>query len=141
MFRTEPAALDFQEWVHRLGLVDEGDGTPEPCVLDRRSRLTDAAAFGIPTPRTVVTTRPTRRRPGGGACVVKAAGRYRRLDVVAVDLLVSSGTPMFLAARVDCDRRWFEHRCGDTAVSRAVASWVAARFEELLQAAARSAVC
>jgi hypothetical protein len=328
VFRAGPAALDFQERVHRLGLVDEGDGAPEPCVLvlarsadmemndlsialaergvrmaridvdrcldlsltvypdaplveldrwvlrpllvwrrhfelsalpvdpatlygayvvdqwrsvadwvsnrsdwsrvnasarplDRLTQLTDAAAFGIATPRTVVTTRPTRHRPGGGACVVKAAGRhlvepspgvqhglfpqpldprlgggtpepapvivqqylpadhelrvfvvgdavlgyrlarrpeqvrrvdvdtvlagqvralarYWRLDVVAFDLLVRSGTPVFLEARTNCDWRWFEHRAGDSAVSTAVAAWVTSRFEELLEAAARS---
>jgi hypothetical protein len=44
--------------------------------LDRLTQLSDAAAFGLATPRTVVTTRPTRHRPGGGACVVKTTGRH-----------------------------------------------------------------
>jgi hypothetical protein len=183
VFRAPIAALDFQERVHRLGLVDDGDGDPEPCVLvlarssdmemnelsialaergvrmaridvdrcldvsltvypesplveldrwllrpllvwrrhfelaalpvdpgtlygayvadqwrsvadwlagradwarvngarrlpDRLTQLTDAAAFGLATPRTVITTRPARHRPGGGTCIVKTAGRH-----------------------------------------------------------------
>ncbi|HWC82561.1 MAG TPA: hypothetical protein VG756_21630 [Pseudonocardiaceae bacterium] len=44
--------------------------------LDRLTQLSDAAAFGLATPRTVVTTRPTRVRPGGGPCVVKTTGRH-----------------------------------------------------------------
>ncbi|HEX4721593.1 MAG TPA: hypothetical protein VH333_03705 [Pseudonocardiaceae bacterium] len=185
VFRAPIAALDFQERVHRLDLVDPGDGDPEPCVLvlarsadmemnalsialaglgvrmaridvdrcldvsltvypdaplieldrwvlrpllvwrrhfelaalpvdpgtlygayvadqwrsvadwitnradwaqvnslatgrqpDRMTQLTDAAMFGLRTPRTVVTTRPARHRPGGGACVVKTSGRH-----------------------------------------------------------------
>jgi hypothetical protein len=341
VFRAPIAALDFQERVHRLGLVDDGDGEPQPCVLvlarsadmemnelsialaergvrmaridvdrcldvsltvypdaplveldrwmlrpllvwrrhfefaalpvdlgtlfgayvadqwrsvadwitnrtdwsqvnshvtsrrpDRLTQLTDAAAFGLATPRTVVTTRPARHRPGGATCIVKTTGRhlvepssgvqhglfpqpldprlgsglpepapvivqqylasdhelrvfvvgeqliaYRvdkrdpaqlwvdpeavevrrlevepalgqtllalarfwRLDVVAFDLLVrDDGAPVFLEANVNCDWRWFERRSGEPAVSRAVAAWVAARFEELRGAAARS---
>jgi hypothetical protein len=185
VFRAPVAALDFQEQVHRLDLVDAGTGEPEPCVLvlarssdmemnelsialaergvrmarldvdrcldlpltiypdaplieldrwvlrpllvwrrhfemaalpvdpgslfgayvtdqwssvadwisnrgdwthvnspqasgrlDRLTQLADAAKFGLDTPRTVVTTRPTRHRPGGGQCVVKTAGRH-----------------------------------------------------------------
>ena len=33
LFRSPPKCLDFQEQVHRLGMVDEGDGNPQPCVL------------------------------------------------------------------------------------------------------------
>jgi len=44
--------------------------------LDRLTQLSDAAAIGLSTPRTVVTTRPARHRPGGGDCIVKAAGRH-----------------------------------------------------------------
>lgn len=44
--------------------------------LDRLTQLADAARFGLAVPRTVVTTRPTRHRPGGGACVVKTTGRH-----------------------------------------------------------------
>lgn len=185
VFRAAAADLDFQERVHRLDLVDAGDGEPEPCVLvlarsadmemnelsialaergvrmaridvdrcldrsltvypdaplveldrwllrpmvvwrrhfelaalpvdpgslfgayaadqwrsvadwltnrtdwaqvntlvggrhlDRLTQLADAAAFGLRVPRTVVTTRPARHRPGGGTCVVKTAGRH-----------------------------------------------------------------
>lgn len=43
---------------------------------DRLTQLTDAAMFGLRTPRTVVTTRPARHRPGGGTCVVKTSGRH-----------------------------------------------------------------
>jgi glutathione synthase/RimK-type ligase-like ATP-grasp enzyme len=67
-----------------------------------------------------------------------ALTRYWRLDVVAFDLLVRDDIPVFLEANVNCDWRWFERRSGQAAVSDAVASWVAARFEELLGAAARS---
>jgi hypothetical protein len=185
VFRAPIAALDFQERIHRLDLVDEGDGTPQPCVLvlarssdmemnalsialaergvrmarldadrclelpltvypdaplveldrwmlrpllvwrrhfelaalpvdpatlygayvadqwhsvadwitnrtdwaqvnslatrrrlDRLTQLSDAAAFGLRIPRTVVTTQPARHRPGGGACIVKTSGRH-----------------------------------------------------------------
>jgi hypothetical protein len=181
VFRGPIAALDFQERIHRLGLVDEGDGEPQPCVLvlarsadmemnelsialaergvrmaridvdrcldvsltvypdqplieldrwmlrpvlvwrrhfepaalpvdkgtlfgayvtdqwrsvadwianrrdwagvnstqpDRLTQLTDAASFGLAIPRTVVTTRPARHRPGGGTSIVKTAGRH-----------------------------------------------------------------
>jgi hypothetical protein len=44
--------------------------------LDRLTQLTDAASFGLTTPRTVVTTQPGRHRPGGGRCIVKTAGRH-----------------------------------------------------------------
>lgn len=51
--------------------------TAERCRrLDRLTQLSDAAAFGLATPSTVVTTQPTRHRPGGGSCVVKTAGRH-----------------------------------------------------------------
>ncbi|HEX9334268.1 MAG TPA: hypothetical protein VF892_00220, partial [Pseudonocardiaceae bacterium] len=43
---------------------------------DRLTQLSDAAMFGLRTPRTVVTTRPARHRPGGGTCVVKTSGRH-----------------------------------------------------------------
>ncbi|MCP2165541.1 ATP-grasp domain-containing protein [Goodfellowiella coeruleoviolacea] len=184
-FRSPITCLDFQEQVHRLGMVTEGDGSPEPCVLvlarsadmemnelsialaergirmarldvdrcldlaltvytdtplveldrwllrpllvwrrhfelaalpvdpgtltgayaldqwgavaswltnrsdwahvnppratahlDRLTQLSDAAAFGLRVPRTSVTTRPGRTRPGGGQCIVKTAGRH-----------------------------------------------------------------
>ncbi|MEU5691620.1 hypothetical protein [Actinosynnema sp. NPDC020468] len=32
-FRSQPRCLDFQEQVHRLGMVEENDGSPVPCVL------------------------------------------------------------------------------------------------------------
>jgi hypothetical protein len=192
--------------------------------VDRLTQLADAARFGLAAPRTVVTTQPTRHRPGGGTCVVKSSGRhlvepvsgrrhglvpqpldprlggarpepapvivqqylpsdhelrvfvvgdrvigyrvdrsdphqlcidpatvrvsetrvdrsladtlralarYWRLDVVAFDLLVGDGPPVFLAAGTHCDWRWCEHLSGEPAVSAAVADWVAARFEEL----------
>jgi hypothetical protein len=68
-----------------------------------------------------------------------ALARFWRLDVVAFDLLVrDDGAPVFLEANVNCDWRWFEGRSGEPAVSRAVAAWVVARFEELRGAAARS---
>jgi len=185
LFRSPPKCLDFQEQVHRLGMVDEGDGSPQPCVLvlargadmemnelsialaergirmaridadrcvdlpltvytdaplveldrwllrpllvwrrhfelsampvepgtlagayavdqwgavanwlssrgdwahvnptrstahlDRLTQLSDAASFGLPIPRTAVTTRPGRTRPGGSQCIVKTAGRH-----------------------------------------------------------------
>ncbi|GGP59945.1 hypothetical protein GCM10010185_35450 [Saccharothrix coeruleofusca] len=185
LFRTHPQCLDFQEKVHSLGVVDEGDGEPVPCVLvlarsadmemnelsialaergirmaridadrcvdlpltvytdtplleldrwllrpvlvwrrhfelaalpvepgtlaaayaadqwgavanwlstrgdwahvnpvrhtahlDRLTQLADAAAFGLAVPRTAVTTRPGRTRPGGGRCIVKTTGRH-----------------------------------------------------------------
>ncbi|WP_433871383.1 ATP-grasp domain-containing protein [Saccharopolyspora sp. CA-218241] len=44
--------------------------------LDRMTQLRDARAFGLPVPRSVVTTMPGRSRPGGGRCVVKTAGRH-----------------------------------------------------------------
>jgi hypothetical protein len=44
--------------------------------LDRLTQLSDAARFGLRTPRTVVTTQPGRHRPGGGPCIVKTAGRH-----------------------------------------------------------------
>jgi hypothetical protein len=184
-FRTPTSCLDFQEHVYRQGMVDEGDGGPEPCVLvlarsadmemnelsiglaergvrmarididrcldlgltihtdtplieldrwllrpvlvwrrhfelaalpvdprtlvgaytvdqwravgdwltsrsdwaqvnparsaahlDRLSQLADAQAFGLRVPRTAVTTRPGRNRPGGGRCIVKSSGRH-----------------------------------------------------------------
>jgi hypothetical protein len=336
VFRAPIAALDFQERVHRLDLVDDGNGDPEPCVLvlarsadmemnelsialaergvrmarididrcldlsltvypdaplveldrwvlrpllvwrrhfelaalpvdpgtlygayvadqwrsvadwitnrgdwaqvnslatgrrpDRMTQLSDAAAFGLRVPRTVVTTRPARHRPGGGTCIVKTSGRhliepssgvqhglfprpldprrggggpepapvivqqylpsdhelrvfvvgerliaYRvdkldpaqlwvdpdavdvhpveipttlgdtlralarfwRLDVAAFDLLMQDGAPVFLEVNINCDWRWFERRSADPAVSTAVASWVAERFEQLRQA-------
>jgi hypothetical protein len=192
--------------------------------LDRLTQLRDAAAFGLRVPRTVVTTRPGRHRPGGGPCVVKTAGRhlvepspgvqhglfprpldprrsglgpepapvlvqeylaaehelrvfcvgdeliayrvdkldpaalwldpetvevrrtalpdglagplralarYWRLDVVAFDLLVVDGEPVFLEVNVNCDWLWFEFRSGDRAVSPTVAAWVADRFQQL----------
>ena len=43
---------------------------------DRLTQLSDAAMFGLRTPRTVVTTRPARHRPGGASCVVKTSGRH-----------------------------------------------------------------
>jgi hypothetical protein len=333
VLRTDAAPLDFQERVHALDLVDEGDGTPEPCVLvlarstdmecnelsialaergvrmarldvdrcldlsltvyadrplielgrfvlrpllvwrrhfelaalpadpgtlygayvadqwrsvvdwmtsrtdwaqvnnvasarrlDRLTQLTDAAAFGLRTPRTVVTTQPGRHRPGGGRCIVKTTGRhlveptsgvqhglfprpletrraglarepapvlvqeylaaehelrvfvvdqqviayrvdkmdpaalwldpeavevrrteldpalaetlrtltrYWRLDVVAIDLLVVQGEPVFLEVNLNCDWQWFEYRSGQPDVSPAVATWVASRFAQL----------
>jgi hypothetical protein len=184
-FRTPASCLDFQEHVYRRGMVDEGDGEPEPCVLvlarsadmemnelsialaergirmaridvdrcldlgltihtdtplieldrwllrpvlvwrrhfelaalpvdprtlvgaytmdqwravadwlasrsdwahvnparssvhlDRLTQLADAHAFGLRIPRTAVTTRPGRNRPGGGRCIVKSSGRH-----------------------------------------------------------------
>ncbi|HEX4700712.1 MAG TPA: hypothetical protein VH352_01160 [Pseudonocardiaceae bacterium] len=191
---------------------------------DRLTQLSDAAAFGLRVPRTVVTTRPARHRPGGGTCIVKTSGRhliepssgvqhglfprpldprrgggspepapvivqqylpsdhelrvfvvgerliaYRvdkldpaqlwvdpdavdvhpvdiptvlsdtlralarfwRLDVAAFDLLMQDGQPVFLEVNINCDWRWFERRSADPAVSTAVASWVAERFEQL----------
>jgi hypothetical protein len=44
--------------------------------LDRLTQLSDAATFGFSVPRTAVTTRPGRSRPGGGPCLVKAAGHH-----------------------------------------------------------------
>ena len=44
--------------------------------LDRLTQLSDAASFGLRVPRTAVTTRPGRTRPGGGRCIVKTAGRH-----------------------------------------------------------------
>jgi hypothetical protein len=44
--------------------------------LDRLTQLSDASAFGLRVPRTAVTTRPGRTRPGGGRCIVKTAGRH-----------------------------------------------------------------
>ncbi|MBV8933321.1 MAG: hypothetical protein JOZ47_02310 [Kutzneria sp.] len=44
--------------------------------LNRLTQLSSAAAFGLATPRTAVTTQPGRSRPGGGACIVKTAGRH-----------------------------------------------------------------
>jgi hypothetical protein len=185
LFRSPPKCLDFQEQIHRLGMVDEGDGNPQPCVLvlaraadmemnelsialaergirmaridadrcvdlpltvytdqplveldrwllrpllvwrrhfelsavpvepgtlagayavdqwasvsnwlssrsdwahvnhsrfsthlDRLTQLSDASSFGLRVPRTAVTTRPGRTRPGGGHCIVKTAGRH-----------------------------------------------------------------
>ncbi|TQM81195.1 hypothetical protein FHX81_3557 [Saccharothrix saharensis] len=185
LFRSQPKCLDFQEQVHRLGMVDEGDGSPVPCVLvlaraadmemnelsialaergirmaridadrsadlpltvytdqplleldrwllrpllvwrrhfeltalphepgtlagayavdqwgavaewlssradwahvnpsrntshlNRLTQLADASAFGLRVPRTTVTTRPGRTRPGGGRCIVKTSGRH-----------------------------------------------------------------
>lgn len=185
IFRSPAKNLDFQEQVHRLGMVDEGDGSPVPCVLvlaraadmemnalsialaergirmarvdadrcvdlpltvytdaplleldrwllrpmlvwrrhfelsalqvepgtlagayavdqwgavanwlstrgdwahvnparatahlDRLTQLSDAASFGLAVPRTAVTTRPGRTRPGGGRCIVKTTGRH-----------------------------------------------------------------
>src|SRR5438105_2291217 len=32
-YRATDDCLDMQEWVHRLGMVTDGDGDPEPCVL------------------------------------------------------------------------------------------------------------
>jgi len=184
-FRTPTSCLDFQEHVYRTGMVDEGDGDPEPCVLvlarsadmemnelsialaergirmaridvdrcldlgltvhtdtplveldrwllrpllvwrrhfelaalpvdprtligaytvdqwrsvadwltsrpdwahvnptrssahlDRLTQLADAHAFGLRIPRTAVTNRPGRNRPGGGRCIVKSSGRH-----------------------------------------------------------------
>ncbi|MBQ6643616.1 MAG: hypothetical protein IJH84_21625 [Saccharopolyspora sp.] len=61
--------------------------------------------------------------------------RYWRLDVAAVDLLAVRGEHVFLEVNVNCDWRWFEHRAQDGAVSAAVHSWVAERFEYLSAAA------
>ncbi|MDT7784875.1 MAG: hypothetical protein QOF58_3294, partial [Pseudonocardiales bacterium] len=44
--------------------------------LDRLTQLSDASSFGLRVPRTAVTTRPGRTRPGGGHCIVKTAGRH-----------------------------------------------------------------
>ncbi|GAB3284050.1 ATP-grasp domain-containing protein [Parasphingorhabdus pacifica] len=44
--------------------------------LDRLTQLSDAAAFGFRVPRTAVTTRPGRNRPGGGRCIIKTAGHH-----------------------------------------------------------------
>ena len=44
--------------------------------LDRLTQLSDAASFGMRTPRTAVTTMPGRSRPGGGNCIVKTAGHH-----------------------------------------------------------------
>jgi hypothetical protein len=44
--------------------------------LDRLTQLTDASAAGLEVPRTAVTTRPGRSRPGGGACIVKTIGHH-----------------------------------------------------------------
>jgi hypothetical protein len=44
--------------------------------LNRLTQLSDAVAFGLRTPRTVVTTQPGRSRPGGTRCIVKTSGRH-----------------------------------------------------------------
>lgn len=44
--------------------------------LDRLTQLSGAAAFGLKVPRTAVTTRPGRARPGGGSCIIKTAGHH-----------------------------------------------------------------
>ncbi|AOS61597.1 ATP-grasp domain-containing protein [Actinoalloteichus hymeniacidonis] len=44
--------------------------------LNRLSQLADAQEVGLAVPRTVVTTRPARNRPGGARCIVKTAGRH-----------------------------------------------------------------
>lgn len=44
--------------------------------LDRLTQLHDAADFGLSVPRTTVTTKPGRSRPGGGQCIVKTAGHH-----------------------------------------------------------------
>jgi hypothetical protein len=57
------------EWAH----VNPARATGH---LNRLTQLSDAAAFGLRTPRTAVTTQPGRSRPGGGQCIVKTAGRH-----------------------------------------------------------------
>jgi len=57
--------------------------------------------------------------------------RFWRLQVAAIDLLAVGGEHVFLEVNVNCDWRWFEHRAQDSAVSEAVHSWVAERFEQL----------
>lgn len=44
--------------------------------LDRLTQLRDAGEFGFRLPRTAVTTKPGRTRPGGGRCIVKTAGHH-----------------------------------------------------------------
>jgi hypothetical protein len=68
--------LSVADWItHRSDWVqiNAASGTRR---LDRLTQLSDAAAFGLPIPRTTVTTRPGRHRPGGGACIVKTSGRH-----------------------------------------------------------------
>ncbi|QUQ69196.1 ATP-grasp domain-containing protein [Kutzneria sp. CA-103260] len=57
------------EWAH----VNPARATGH---LNRLTQLADAAAFGLRTPRTAVTTQPGRSRPGGGQCIVKTSGRH-----------------------------------------------------------------
>jgi hypothetical protein len=62
------------DWIaHRRDWAGVNSATRQP---DRLTQLTDAASFGLTIPRTVVTTRPARHRPGGGTCIVKTAGRH-----------------------------------------------------------------
>ncbi|RJQ71706.1 hypothetical protein D5S17_27865 [Pseudonocardiaceae bacterium YIM PH 21723] len=44
--------------------------------LGRLTQLSDAVRVGLKVPRTAVTTRPGRNRPGGGPCIVKTAGHH-----------------------------------------------------------------
>ncbi|KAA2263283.1 hypothetical protein F0L68_10660 [Solihabitans fulvus] len=80
--RTLTGSYVVDQWRSVAGwLTDRKDWghvnpTRATCHLDRLTQLSDAAAFGLRVPRTAVTTRPGRNRPGGGACIVKTTGRH-----------------------------------------------------------------
>src|SRR5262249_22157739 len=128
----EPAPVIVQQYVpsdHELRVFVVG----EQLIAYRVDKL-DPAQLGVDPEG--VDVRRGGMAPGLGDTLL-ALARFWRIDVVAFDLLVTDGVPVFLEANINCDWRWFEHRSGEPAVSRAVAAWVTSRFEELLGSVAR----
>jgi hypothetical protein len=68
--------LSVIDWITHRGDWAQVNAVSRVGRLDRLTQLSDAAAFGLSVPRTVVSTRPGRHRPGGGRCIVKTSGRH-----------------------------------------------------------------
>jgi glutathione synthase/RimK-type ligase-like ATP-grasp enzyme len=69
--------------------------------------------------------------PGGVAARLLALVADLGLQVAAVDLLDTGSELVFLEVNASGSWRWFEHRTGTSAVSAAVAAWVAERFAQV----------
>ncbi|TDD47717.1 ATP-grasp domain-containing protein [Saccharopolyspora elongata] len=63
-------------WLACRGDWDQVNSVRSTEHLDRLTQLQGASAVGLRVPRTAVTTMPGRSRPGGGRCIVKAAGHH-----------------------------------------------------------------
>ena len=68
--------LSVIDWITRRSDWAQVNTVAIASRLNRLTQLSDAAAFGLAVPRTIVTTKPGRHRPGGGQCIVKTSGRH-----------------------------------------------------------------